>query len=247
MSDAGPYSEQLLLLVAVDQVDRALGRVAAERAQIRNEGRQAKAELDARSAELDALEQARQALQTATRERESRLKWVTERYLRVKDMAHVKSERELEAAQRDVNTLLAEKDGLETALLQGMEEAESSAARKVFLTHTLERQKREVARAQAARRVRFDVLGEEQDALKSERQEKLSRLVPELRATYEHAVMLHPERACVTVVNDTCPPCAIGVPPQHVVNVLVGRSFHICQHCKRLILPEGLTPLQQGG
>ena len=159
MSDAGPYSEQLLLLVAVDQVDRALGRVAAERAQIRNEGRHAKADLDARSAELEALDQAQQTLQDAQRAREARLKWLTERYVRIKEMAHVKSERELEAAQRDVNTLLAEKDTLETDLLQGMEEAEAHVSRKVLLSNTLERLKREVARAQTARRVRFDAMG----------------------------------------------------------------------------------------
>lgn len=241
MADAGPYSEQMLLLVALDQVDRALARISAERNVIRTEGRQAKAELDARIAELEALEAASLALQAALRDQEAQLKRITERYLRLKDFAHVKTERELDAAQKDVASLVADKDALETSLLLGMEESESQAGRKVVLGNVIERQKRELAKAQGARRTRFDALGQEQEALKQERQERLAQLFPDLRATYAHAILLHPERACVTVVGDMCPPCAIAVPPQHVVNILLGRSFHCCQHCKRLILPEGLT------
>lgn len=244
----GIWTPQFRLLIEIDQYDRAIIRVKATREELRVQSRNAKADLDARTKALETLTESLATLAKTQTQREQELKHTSDRIRRIGSFEHVTNEKELEVAQRELHLLNTRKDALETALFEGMEQQEQDEQRRGFLKNTLERDQKEVARAQAERKVRFEAEGQTLEQLKAERLAVLPGLLPELRGAYDHAMMLHHDRAAVTVQDGSlCPPCRIPVPHQHVVNILVGRSFHVCQHCKRLILPEGLIKAPEIG
>lgn len=236
----GIWTPQIRILVELDQLDRAILRAKTTREELRTQSRNAKADLDTRTQQLQELTQDLADLAKTQSAREQELKDTTSRLKRVSTFEQVTNEKEMLAAQKEVESLNARKEALELALLEGMEQQEQDEKRRVLLKNTLERDQKEVAKAQAERKAQFEREGQTLEQLKAERLTVLPQLEPSLKDTYDHALMLHHDRACTTVQGNLCPPCRIPVPHQHVVNMLLGRSFHICQHCKRLLLPEGL-------
>ena len=157
---------------------------------------------------------------------------------RLRDMAHVTSTKELELAQRDLLSLQKRKDELEELILTQLDKAEKEANRLTFLKNSLPLKKKQLAEGQAERKQQFEAEGASIERLKVERETLLGQLQPELKSAYQFAYQLHGERACLTVQDGGCPHCHLPIQPQFVVNILLGRSFHICQSCKRLVLPD---------
>lgn len=234
----GSWMPQLRLLVEVDQLDRAILRAKQRRDALRAESKASKAELEAKAAELAALDASLKALEIAQQKRETDLKWTLERLKRIGSFEHVTNEKELLVAQREVDSLKQQRDALELAQFEGLEQQEKDEQRRGVLQHALERLKRDSAVAQAERKVQFEAEGVALERAKADRAPLLPQFLPELKDAYEHAYLLHGDRACCTVHNDLCPNCKITVQAQHIVNILLGKSFHICQHCKRLLLPD---------
>lgn len=234
----GEWMPQLRLLAMLDQVDRALLRAGQLRESLRLQSRQAKAELEAHAQELETLTQQQQEGQAALQKLEDELRWTETRLGRLREMAHVTSAKELELAQRDLSSLQKRQGELEEAILQHLELAEQRTARQTFLKNSLPLKKKQLAEGQAERKSLFEAEGTAIERHKLERDSLLSQLQPELKSAYTFAYQLHGDRACLTVQEGGCPHCHLPIQPQFVVNILLGRSFHICQSCKRLVLPD---------
>lgn len=234
----GEWLPQLKLLVLLDQTNRALVRAGELRERLRLQSRQAKAELEAHAHELEQLGQQQREGQQAQQKLEAELTWTETRLSRLRDMAHVTSTKELELAQRDLLSLQKRKDELEELILAQLEQAEKEANRLTFLKNSLPLKKKQLTEGQAERKQQFEAEGASIERLKLERETLLGQLQAELKTAYQFAYQLHGERACLTVQDGGCPHCHLPIQPQFVVNILLGRSFHICQSCKRLVLPD---------
>jgi len=238
MSGDGPLSAQIRLLIIIDQLDRALVRCLGQREEIRRRVKVERTEIEALQQRLTSLESQQQSLTLAQQQRERDLKWTQDKLARIGGLDHVTTERELEAAKREIVALRQSREVLEETILKGMEEHETLAEQRKASELQLQHQRRELAEQQPAWRSRFDELGLECDEHRKERVGLLEGLVGELREDYDRVLLRYKDRAVTTVVADRCPHCNVVVPAQHVVNTLLGKSVHTCQHCGRLVLPE---------
>jgi len=239
MSDeTGPLKPQLRLLIELDQLDRSIQRALERRDELRQAVKAFKAGLAEEKAKIQAKEAEKNSLHTARLKDEHLLYDAEKKLKRIRDFSHVTSQKELEAAQREVEALTVQKGTLEENILVALDrleglEGEIKSARNIHVSN-----KRQAADTIQKLREEFDTLGTEIDTQRTARDRPIQELPPELREEYLRLMRRYKDRAMVTVVDDMCPPCQTKVPAQHVVNTLLGKSFHICQYCERLILPE---------
>ncbi len=238
MSSVGPHAERISLLIEIDQHDRALAELRAARAEIKSAHQSERDRLLRLKAEWEALLHKQKALDREQKNREVELEKTERKLARVSSFEHVTTARELEAAKHEVEVLKRKKSELEDAILLGLEQQDAYAAEKVRLERTLKEARAAYDREKEPRRARFDKLSAEIETHRAGRADCLKRMDPELKALYEPLIRRYGDRAVTTVVDNRCLPCRLHVPAQHVVDVLLGKALHRCQHCERLILPE---------
>jgi predicted nucleic acid-binding Zn-ribbon protein len=197
----------------------------------------------AEAVQRKAIADAEAELETTQRERrqaEKEISTLDEKIRRVHvQQASVKTNKEYQAINAEIEGLKAKIDTWETAALETLDAEEAIQQRKKTAAdqlaalqkeHNVERERIQVQSVEKQERL---------TRLTSERGRKLAELPDELRETYELLNQKFPGSAVVPLEGATCGGCHWTLVAQTCQAVRNGRELIRCEHCHRFLFMPG--------
>jgi len=148
----------------------------------------------------------------------------------------VKTNEELWALQREIQSVKARRSEIETKVLEGMEEEDARKRESAGFDRGVseaQAQLAEVTSTGAEERARLEA---ERDALRAERAAVIAGLTREWRARYERVLKSRGSPAVVMLMRNACGGCMSAQPPQRVAEARMGELVVVCEFCGRLIV-----------
>ena len=156
-------------------------------------------------------------------------------------LQRIRSEKELQATQREIDHLKERIAQLEEAELQVLEETETLGAKLSASESSLREGERVLEQERATLIARESTLVQEIDRDGAARMEIAQKLDEELRRRYELLFSRRGGMAVVAVRNGTCQGCHMHVPPQLFNQILKGERVLDCPNCQRILFPHPET------
>jgi predicted nucleic acid-binding Zn-ribbon protein len=229
-------STQIEALAALQRVDQSLrDNTQAVEA---GESRVAALEkaVEAQTAITNAAREELAGLGTRQRDLEGRLAAaetkMKDRRMRI---TRIRNDKELGLAKREVDLLKEETTGIETELMQVLEQAEAATAKATAAEE-------ELARLTAARETEAGELRDTISRLasdierdKSRREELITGVDHELRRRYEMIFSRRGGVAVVQIQRGTCSGCHMNIPPQLFNQIQRNDQVFVCPNCQRIL------------
>lgn len=171
----------------------------------------------------------RRELEALLAEQEKR---VMERRMRI---GRIRNDKELEAAQNEINSLREAKARHEEELLDLMEQGETTDGELEAAEAGLQEQSEGARSHGEEASARTATLRAEIDAEAAERERVAAQLPQNLRRRYEQVFTRRAGLAVVRVRNGNCLGCKMKVPPQLYNEVLRRESIQTCPDCQRIL------------
>ena len=231
-------------LVQLAKLDSRLQGIEQELQKLPSREVKAKARLSEASAALEAHRDRLRQLELARRdgEREAESLAAQERKYQGQTML-VKTNEELWALQREIQSVKARRSELETQVLERMEEEEARKREGSGFDRGVAEARAQLAQVTsevAAERARLEA---EREKGSGEREGVAAELTPEWRARYERVRANRGSPAVVALVRNACGGCQSSQPPQRVQELRMGALVVTCEFCGRLIVGvEEITP-----
>ncbi|MFP6663681.1 MAG: C4-type zinc ribbon domain-containing protein [Deltaproteobacteria bacterium] len=194
------------------------------------------ADLELKRAEVGAARESASLASIRRRELEALLQ---EEERRVMDkrmrLDRIRNERELEAAQGEIETLRESKSRHEDELLGMMEQDETVEGGLEEAEGALKELDAGAQKQQASANSRTAQLNKEITAEAAER-ERIAALLPDsLRRRYERIFTRREGLAVVRARNGNCTGCKMRIPPQLYNEILRCDAVHSCPDCQRIL------------
>lgn len=148
--------------------------------------------------------------------------------------ANARNERELNAAQREIEAIkkaMSEKEEERLQLLDAVNERRQSIAKHEAEIAELQKVL-DSAEAEAKEKA-SEVESQKQEWI-DRRQDAVTKLKPRILKLYEYIRTAKPN-AVVEVINETCQGCNMSIPPQTYIEVQRMNRIHQCPYCKRIM------------
>jgi predicted nucleic acid-binding Zn-ribbon protein len=160
-------------------------------------------------------------------------------------LSNIKSNKEYQAALKEIDDLRLEKSLLEDKVLDVMEKIEHLEARVLETRAELKKQQEKVKGDRKEIHSEMTALERELARRKEERQQFCNSLDRDILRNYE---LLRERKAGIAVspvVNGVCLTCHMGIPPQMFNELIRGDQLHSCPHCMRIIYWGGNEQLKR--
>jgi predicted nucleic acid-binding Zn-ribbon protein len=229
-------STQIEALAALQRVDQSLrDNTQAVEA---GESRVAALEkaVEAQTAITNAAREELAGLGTRQRDLEGRLAAaetkMKDRRMRI---TRIRNDKELGLAKREVDLLKEETTGIETELMQVLEQAEAATAKATAAEEELARLT--TARETEAGELRDTISRLSSDIArdKSRREELITGVDNELRRRYEMIFSRRGGVAVVQIQRGTCSGCHMNIPPQLFNQIQRNDQVFVCPNCQRIL------------
>ncbi|MEO2168251.1 MAG: C4-type zinc ribbon domain-containing protein [bacterium] len=194
------------------------------------------ADLALKTAEVDAARESASLASIRRRELEALLQEEGRRVMdRRMRLDRIRNERELEAAQGEIDSLSESRSRHEDELLAMMEQDETVEGGLEEAEGALKELDSGARQKQASAESRRAKLNEEITAEATER-ERTAALLPEsLRIRYERIFTRRAGLAVVRARNGNCTGCKMQIPPQLYNEILRCEDVHACPDCQRIL------------
>lgn len=187
------------------------------------------AEVEAIRADSDSTGVQRRELEAVLQEEERRL---TERRMR---LTRIRNDKELEAAQREIDGLKELSSRHEEELYTVLEQTESVDGGLKAIEEELQAIV-DRAKAHADETTgQIVALEKEIESEKAERERVAALLKPNVRRRYETVFSRRAGLAVVEMVRDICRGCNMSIPPQMANDIRKGNSLIDCPSCQRIL------------
>lgn len=153
-------------------------------------------------------------------------------------LQRIRSEKELQATQREIGSLKERVAQLEEQELELLEENEALEKKLASAESDLREGEKALEQERAELIARESALAGEIEREGAERAELARRLDADLRGRYELLFARRGGMAVVAVRNGTCQGCHMHVPPQLFNQVLRGEQVFECPACKRILFAQ---------
>ena len=229
-------------LIELQRVDQAIGRLEAEARQIPLQIAALEADLGRARAAWDQAKAAAAALAKERRERERDLEEEAGNQRKKQGrLFEIKTNQEYSAVLKEIEQLKEKVSGLETRILELMEEQEQGAKRAAAAeaacrsAEAVHRRDREAREGDLAR------LQGELAGLQKARRQIAGKVDRELYQTYARIMKIRDGTAVVPVREGSCAGCFVALPPQTCNEVRQNDRRITCPHCERILysLPAG--------
>lgn len=237
--------EGLAQLLALQRLDDELEAFEKEHANLPSrreavEQRRSEAETDVNRAveALAAAELSMRQAETTLQDSEAELVRLENQQFQVKSNdAYSALLREIEAAKVTISES-------ETGILESMDAIETATEHRASADST----SKDIAAALDAELASIDEREKElRERIEHHRAERLEigpRVAPELLKHYER-ISKRRSPAVVTVTNELCGGCRVGIPAQDFIEILRGERVVTCGNCKRILLHEAKVESEQ--
>jgi predicted nucleic acid-binding Zn-ribbon protein len=224
-------------LVALSRLDTRLQAIDETLRRLPENEKKAQTRLTDASAALDAHRERLKQIELARREGEREAEALTQQERKFQSQTmQVKSNEELWALQREIQTVKSRRSELETLVLERMEEEESKKREGSKFDKGVAEAKAHVSQVAASSSAERERLEAEREQVKAERDRELEDVAREWRARYERVRQSRGSPAVVALVRNACAGCLSAQPPQRVQEVRLGEVVVVCEYCGRLIV-----------
>lgn len=231
-------TQNLLALIQLQEVDTKINQFQRELATIPEKLDEAggaylvvKKQIDAKQAELDQMNKERLGLEQAVKEGTTTLQE------REKRLYTIKTQKEYQAAVREITLAKKENKDREDRILKLMETGEALVKEITQLKTDVADKETEFHKVEGEFQARAESLKKEKEALEGGRPVLLETIPPVLLARYQ-TVQKRYFDAIVAVVKGICQGCRMNIPPQRFNEMLKAKELANCPHCFRLIYPK---------
>jgi len=228
-----PILEKLLVL---QDRDRRIAQLKAERARIPEQIASSEQRLKAGSTRLDSLRDEAKHIEADRKkleiDAESKRSQITKYRTQ---LSMIKSNTEYQALLKEIAKVEQEIDTIETHELEVMEKSEQlqPAVKKEQVTLNEITLKVEAERADLQRR--GEVIAQELKQLEEERRKIAQDTDPGALNRYERLMRSKSDFAVVPIRNGNCGGCHLNVPPQLAHNAKHGHELTSCDYCGRIL------------
>ncbi len=229
------YPSQLKLLRELQDIDlklhrdrTALAAIPTEKEALEAEHRLARAEYDALKAELAEVEHQRR---TDEGDLNASVAHLEERE---KKLYAIKTNKEYQAAVKEISEAKRQNREREERILQSMEKIEELNQKTAQLESDIADKNAAYEKRLAELDARMAEHEKEIEAFEARRPELLDGIDTALMRKYDHVRRRYPD-ALVPILKGVCSGCSMNVPPQLNIEVMKGLEFKNCPSCHRLI------------
>ncbi len=207
-------------------------RITAGPARIAELQRQLETERSGLQAELERLEEIKKQRRTLEREIEDVAGKVQRSHIK---LSSVKSNKEYQAALKEIEDLKRQQTGVEDQVLELMEETEGGEENSRAAKTRVNGQEAEVERERAAIEHEMETLARELQSLEGDRSALIGLLDQQLLKRYDF-IRAHKEGQAVSpVIKGVCRTCHVEIPPQQFRELIRGEELMSCPNCRRII------------
>ncbi len=163
-------------------------------------------------------------------------------------LSNIKSNKEYQAALKEIDGLKVEKSLLEDKVIEIMEEIEILEERNVAAKAESEKLKEEFEKDRDEILKELKDLGQDLENLEKERARFSQTIDKDLLKRYDHLRKYKGGVAISPVVKGICQACHLGIPPQKFNDLIRGDELMDCPNCMRIIYwseDEGLQNVIQ--
>ncbi len=150
----------------------------------------------------------------------------------------VRSPRELQDLQADVNMLKRHRAEQEDALLVVLDEVDDARRGRDSAAQLLESATAGWEAEQQSMGEEFERLERETAELGLRREGVISRIPRSEVALYDRARRRHPMHPVARLHSGVCDACRVGVPTRMALEIRAGDVLTLCPNCDRILLPE---------
>jgi predicted nucleic acid-binding Zn-ribbon protein len=228
-----PILEKLLVL---QDRDRRIAQLKAERARIPEQIASAEQRLKAESTRLDLLRDEAKHIEADRKKLEIDAESKRGQIAKYRtQLSWIKSNTEYHALLKEIRKVEQEIDTIETHELEVMEKSEQlqPAVKTEQVTLKESTLKAEAERADLQKR--GEVIAQELKQLEEERQKIAQDADPGALNRYERLMRSKSDFAVVPIRNGNCGGCHLNVPPQLAHNAKHGHDLTSCDYCGRIL------------
>ena len=223
-------------LIALQRLDQTLARLEGEARQIPLQIAALEADRTRARAAWDQAKAAAAALAKERREREKELEEEAGNQRRKQGrLFEIKTNQEYSAVLKEIELLKEKVSGLETRILELMDEQERGAVRTAqaegaFRAAEATFQREKQAREQDLARLQAQLAG-----LQRDRKQTAVKVERELYQTYARIMKIRDGTAVVPVREGSCTGCFVALPPQIYSEIRLSQRRITCPHCERIL------------
>jgi len=150
-------------------------------------------------------------------------------------LTNIKSNKEYQAALKEIDGLGVKKSLLEDKAIDIMEEIEILEKRNIATNAEREKLKEEFEKAREEMSEELKVLDQDLVNLEKERERFSQAMDSDLLKRYDH-IRKHKRGVAISpVIKGICQACHMGIPPQKFNELIRGEELMDCPHCMRII------------
>lgn len=228
-----PVLEKLLVL---QDRDRRIVQLKAERARIPEQIASAEQGLKAKSTRLDSLRDEAKHIEAGRKkleiDAESKRGQITKYRMQ---LAQIKSNTEYQALLKEIAKVEEEIDAIETHELEVMEKSDQLQPAVKMEQVALKEGTAKVEVERADLQKRAVMIEQELKQLQEERQKLVQETDPDALSRYERLMRSKNDFAVVPIRNGNCGGCHLNIPPQLVHNAKHGHELTSCDYCGRIL------------
>jgi len=228
--------DEIKLLIQLQQIDRALGELRAEKAQFAGDIQEALRNMESQAKELANHTDDIQSLRKAQDKREGDLKEIEEKLARLQGQLNmVKTNREYSALQHEILGHKADASRIEDEILTMFERADSQAAELKALAARAE----EARQAAEERRRALEVAINDADArierITGERAALAEKIPRAYLSQYERLIKRGDGKAMAACRSFVCTACSMTLTANTVNLLMAGNELTFCHSCGRIL------------
>ncbi len=235
-------------LIELQRLDQAIAKLDGEARQIPLQIAALEADLARARGAWDQAKAAAAALAKERREREKDLEEEAGHQRKKQGrLFEIKTNVEYSAVLKELEQLKEKISGLETRILELMDEQEQ-AAKRVAEAEAASRASEAVARRdREAREKDLAQLQTQLAGLQKVRKQTGGRVDRELYQTYARLMKIREGTAVVPVREGSCTGCFVALPPQTCNEVRANDRRITCPHCERILYSPAAAAAAEGG
>lgn len=235
-------------LIALQRLDQAIAKLDGEARQIPLQIAALEADLARARAAWDQAKAAAAALAKERRERERDLEEEAGNQRKKQGrLFEIKTNQEYSAVLKEIEQLKEKVSGLETRILELMEEQELAAKRGAEAETALRAAEAVCRRDREAREKDLARLQAELAGLQKARKQTAAKVERELYQSYARIMRTRDGTAVVPVRDGSCAGCFVALPPQVCAEVRHNDRRITCPHCERMLYYPLAGAAAEGG
>ena len=224
-------------LIELQEVDKRLDELRAERGDLPLIVEELKSKLDAKKVESDKCKEGIKAAKIKQRELEVSIDELKSKYDKYEEQLYqVKTNREYDAITLETETVKQQWDEAKKEIEETQISILENESRQKEINEELKKLENEFEDNTVELNTKMNETAEEENLLQQERDIIIKKSNPEIIKTYELVRQARSGQGIANIQGNVCGGCFSYIPPQKIVEVKKMKEIYTCEFCGRILV-----------